>query len=131
MVVRDNLDIDGEILAVKDTKDDQYVDFGTNKHVTNNPNLSMMFKKPNLSSIRARGGMGFHNVVGKGHAKFKMYNGVIKKIINVLHVLGFRKNLFFVVVIVNKGHYSSLGVFDSGEEGTKYSSCQRGQKWFK
>jgi hypothetical protein len=22
-------------------------------------------------------------------------------------------------------------VFDSGEEGTKYSSCQRGQKWFK
>jgi hypothetical protein len=22
-------------------------------------------------------------------------------------------------------------VFDSGKEGTKYSSCQRGQRWFK
>jgi hypothetical protein len=55
-----------------------------------------------LFSIRAIGGIGFHNVVGKGHAKLKTYNGVIKKIIDVLYVLGFRKNLLFVVVIVDK-----------------------------
>jgi hypothetical protein len=84
-----------------------------------------------LSSIRAIGGIGFHNVVGKGHVKLKTYNGVIKKIIDVLYVFGFRKNLFFVFVIVNKGHFFGLGVFDSGKEGTKYSSCQRGQRWFK
>jgi hypothetical protein len=31
----------------------------------------------------------------------------------------------------NEGHFSGLGVFDSGEESMKYSSCQRGQRWFK
>jgi hypothetical protein len=32
-----------------------------------------------LFNIKAIGGIGFHNVVGKGHAKLKTYNGVIKK----------------------------------------------------
>jgi hypothetical protein len=79
-----------------------------------------------LSSIRAIGGIGFHNVVGKGHAKLKTYNGVIKKITDVLYDLGFRKNLLFVVVIVDKGHFFGLGVLDSGQEGIEYNSCQRG-----
>ncbi len=70
-------------------------------------------------------------MVGKGHAKLKTYNVVIKKIIDVLCVFSSRKNLLFVIVIVDKGHFSSLRMLDSGEEGTKYSSCQRGQRWFK
>jgi hypothetical protein len=58
-----------------------------------------------LSNIRAIGGIGFHNVVGKGHAKLKTYNGVIKKIIDVLYVFSSRKNLLFVIVIIDKGHF--------------------------
>ncbi len=70
-------------------------------------------------------------MVGKGHAKLKTYNGVIKKIIDVLYALGFRKKKFFIVVTVNKGHFSSRRMLDSGEKGTKYSNCQRGQRQFK
>ncbi len=53
-------------------------------------------------------------MVGKGHAKLKTYNGVIKKITDVLYVLGFRKNLLFVVVIVDNGHFFGPRVLDSG-----------------
>ncbi len=69
-------------------------------------------------------------MVGEGHAKLKTYSGVIKKIIDILYVLGFRKNLFFVVVTINKGHFGRR-MLDNGEEGTKYSSYQRGQRRFK
>jgi hypothetical protein len=58
-----------------------------------------------LSNIRTIGGIGFHNVVGKGHAKLKTYNAIIKKIIDVLYVFRSRKNLLFVIVIVDKGHF--------------------------
>jgi hypothetical protein len=56
---------------------------------------------------------------------FTLDQSTYLRVTDVLYVFGFRKNLFFVVVIVDKCHFSSQRVLDIGQEGTKYIVAKR------
>ena len=88
-----------------------YFDSGATKHMTGDPNSIQNLWAVENSNIKLARGHCCHQILGKWDVAFK-YNDEIKKISNILYILGVTKNLLYVGSIADKG---CVVTFESNE----------------
>ncbi|KAL3677349.1 hypothetical protein R1sor_027297 [Riccia sorocarpa] len=105
LATADNNELEAALAAlmVEDGDPSWYVDSGASTHVTGTANgLDQFTEVSSSTGVKSAGGQ-VHSVKGSGNVLFKVENGEIKRVSDVLYVPGLSKNLLSVGRLTDKG----------------------------